>query len=193
MVSKEAFMAQAGDELISPVGERLLFCKTARDTNGELLEIEAYYLAHSSPPPEHYHPNQEERFQVISGEIRAKIGKQVSTYQAGDEFIVPAGVPHWMHNVSDEEGHVIWQTRPALKTEDFFETIWGLARDGKTNAAGVPNLLQVAVIAQEYESEFRLTKPPYGVQKVLFSVLAPIGRLLGYKAKYAKYSGSEAE
>lgn len=39
-------MAQAGDELISPVGERLLFCKTARDTNGELLEMEALATYH---------------------------------------------------------------------------------------------------------------------------------------------------
>lgn len=65
-----------------------------------------------------------------------------------------------MHNESDEEGHVIWQTRPAMKTEQFFETLWGLARDGKVNAQGVPNLLQVAVIGREYNREFRLKKHP---------------------------------
>ena len=36
-----------------------------------------------------------------------------------------------------------------------------------------------------------LTKPPLLVQKVMFGVLAPVGRLLGYKAHYPKYSGLE--
>jgi hypothetical protein len=37
------------------------------------------------------------------------------------------------------------QTRPAGKTEAFFELVWGLARDGKVNQNGRPNLLQSAV------------------------------------------------
>lgn len=32
---------------------------------------------------------------------------------------------------------------------------------------------------QEYSEEFRLGKPPAGVQRVVFGLLAPIGRLLG--------------
>ena len=79
---------------------------------------------------------------------------------------------------------VNWQTRPAMKTEEFFESIWGLARDGKTNEKGVPNLLQVAVIASEYADEIRLASPPWPVQRVLFAALAPVGRLLGYRARH---------
>jgi quercetin dioxygenase-like cupin family protein len=182
-------MAKAGDELVSPIGERLIFRQTARDTNGELLAMEAVYRPHSSPPPEHYHPYQEECFQVLQGEIRAKIDDQERTYKPGDEFIIPPGIHHWMHNTSDDEGCVIWQTRPALKTELFLETLWGLARDGKTNANGIPNILQVAVIAQDYVREFRLAQPPYGLQKVLFAILAPLGRWMGYQARYERYSG----
>jgi hypothetical protein len=47
----------------------------------------------------------------------------------------------------------------------------------------------MAVIAQEYEEEFRLAKPPWLIQKVLFGVLGPLARLLGYRAAYPKYSG----
>jgi hypothetical protein len=35
------------------------------------------------------------------------------------------------------------------------------------------------VIAREYENEFRLTRPPFAVQKLLFVVLAPLGKMLG--------------
>ena len=79
---------------------------------------------------------------------------------------------------------VNWQTRPALKTETFFETISGLSREGKAGGKGTPNLLQAAVIAQAYAEEFRLARPPWPVQRVLFAVLAPLGRLLGYRASY---------
>ena len=37
------------------------------------------------------------------------------------------------------------ELRPALDTETFFETFFGLGRDGKTNARGIPGLLQIAV------------------------------------------------
>ena len=37
------------------------------------------------------------------------------------------------------------ELRPALNSETFFETLYGLARDGKTDENGVPNFLQQAV------------------------------------------------
>jgi hypothetical protein len=83
------------------------------------------------------------------------------------------------------------QLADAARDEDgrVFETIWGLAKDGKTNEGGVPNLLQVAVIAREHADEYRLVRPPWPVQRALFAVLAPAGRLLGYMARYPGYGG----
>jgi hypothetical protein len=89
-----------------------------------------------------------------------------------------------MWNGGEAEAHLLWQTRPALHTDAFFEIMWGLAQDGKTNKAGVPNLLQVAVIMQHYRQEFRLVNPPLIVQKIIFTLLAPIGKLCGYRATY---------
>lgn len=181
-------MAKPGDELINLKGERLRFVQTAGSTRGELLEIEVSYSPNSSTPPQHYHPFQEERFEVMAGAFQTIIGDEVRTYQAGEKFVVPPGARHTMHNVSDENGRLKWQIRPALDTETFFETMWGLARDGKTNASGVPNILQVAVIGQAYSREFRLARPPYPILRVVFAMLAPIAKLMGYRSKYAQYS-----
>ena len=41
--------------------------------------------------------------------------------------------------------------RPALNTEAFFETMYGLARDGKLGESGAPFLLQTAIISSTYE------------------------------------------
>lgn len=63
----------------------------------------------------------------------------------------------------------------------------GLAQDGKTNARGMPNLLQAALFAQEFEDVMYFTRPPRPVQKLLFAVLAPVARALGYKGSYPEY------
>ncbi len=80
-----------------------------------------------------------------------------------------------------------WQIRPALDSEYLFETATGLANAGKTGANGTPNLLQSALLMNRYAREFRLVKPPYPVQRVLFGVLAPLGRLLGMRGWYREY------
>jgi quercetin dioxygenase-like cupin family protein len=73
-------MARAGDEFIRPNGERLAFRKTSRETNGELLEMEMVYSSNSSKPPSHYHPTQEEHFEILSGTIFTEIGGQTGSY-----------------------------------------------------------------------------------------------------------------
>ncbi|MBK8900553.1 MAG: cupin domain-containing protein [Anaerolineaceae bacterium] len=185
-------MRNKPNEFARSDGNRLIFRQTGGDTQGKLLEMEAVYPPHSPKPPAHYHPYQEEQFQVLAGTFHAQIGDEEKTFVTGDTFSVPANTHHWMHNVSDTEGRLLWQVRPALQTQAFFETMWGLAADGKTNPQGVPNLLQLAVILRAYAAEFRPSSPPYLVQRLLFGFLAPIGRLLGYRARYDKYSSRQS-
>ena len=178
-------MVEAGDALENPVsGQHLIVRNAARDTGGELLEVEAVYTKPTpSRPPAHYHPRQEERFEVLDGKLNVLVDGQERTLEEGEVLTVAPGVPHQMW-AAEAGVRVNWQTRPALKTESFFETVWGLAKDGKVNDKGVPSLLRAALIAREYEDEFRLASPPWAVQRLLFGSLAPIGRLLGYRAEY---------
>ena len=178
-------MASAGEVTENPVsGQRLIFRKTARDTAGELLEVESVYTKPTpSRPPAHFHPRQEERFEVLSGNLIANVDGEERALAKVELLVIPPGTPHAMW--AEESGtRVNWQTLPALNTEAFFETLWGLAKDGKTNEKGVPNLLRVALIAREYEAEFRLASPPWVVQRVLFGLLAPVGRLRRYETRY---------
>jgi hypothetical protein len=79
--------------------------------------------------------------------------------------------------------------RPALDTETFFETLFGLARDGKTNKQGIPDLPQIAVAYRDLgDSCPRLTRPPRLVQDAVFALVAPVGRMLGKRGVYARYS-----
>jgi quercetin dioxygenase-like cupin family protein len=186
-------MARKGEILDNPVtGQRIIFRQTSDETGGALLEVESVYTKPTpSRPPTHYHPGQEERFEVLAGELRVLIRGEGKTLGEGEILLIPPGTPHSMWAESDGV-HVSWQTRPALQTETFFETISGLSQSGKTGGKGTPNLLQAAVIAQAYSGEFRLARPPWPVQRIIFAVLAPLGRLLGYRASYPEYTLSEA-
>jgi quercetin dioxygenase-like cupin family protein len=166
-----------GHEVLDADGYGLIFRHTAGTTNGQLMEMDAFYKPHSQPPPSHYHPRQTEHFQVMSGRFRVVIDGQATSYGAGDSFEVPAGVIHAMHNESGEKGHLIWQTRPALRSEEFFAALWTLELLSPAGGRGLKQLLRLAVLFDEYRAEVRLSGGPAAILRLL----APIGRLLRVK------------
>ena len=185
-------MATAGDVIESPVhGHRFRFLRTARDTDGELLELHSFYEPRGYVGVYHLHLRQEERTEVISGTLSGRVAGEEVALGPGRSLVVPAGTPHDWWNGGDEEAHVRVQFRPALDIETFFETIFGLARDGKLDGKGALGVLQGVVLLKEYE--MYLSGPPLPVQRALFAMLAPVGRLLGYEARYVRYSGPRVQ
>ncbi|MHA4809702.1 cupin domain-containing protein [Flavitalea flava] len=182
-------MAYKNKIISNPVTKQdIHFLQTSRDTEGRLLEMEATYHGRSKEPVAHYHPFQEEDFRVITGELTVKInGKDRQTLKAGDRLHIPSNQVHSMWNAGTEKTIVNWQVRPAMDTENLLETMTGLAVDGKTNESGMPPILQIALTAGRFGRVLRLSKPPFLVQKVLFSLLKPIAYLSGYKPVYKKY------
>lgn len=178
-------MARAGDVIEHLTGERFEFQKTAEDTGGESLRIEALVEPRGFAAAEHVHPKQEERFEILSGTLRYRVEGVEREAGAGEELIIPRGVTHVWENGSDEDLHMIIEFRPALRSEEFFESYFGLGQDGKTDPkTGLPNLVRMAVLLHEFRGEIHLAKPPLLVQRILFGALAFIGRLLGYEARY---------
>ena len=116
-------MAHAGQEIHGPGGYRLRLIRTAAETDGELLEMEATYAGTRALPPEHFHPRQVERFEVLEGTVRAIVDGDERRYGPGETFEVPAGTPHQM--TADEPSRMLWQVRPALRTAEFFERLYG--------------------------------------------------------------------
>jgi quercetin dioxygenase-like cupin family protein len=179
-------MITSGDVLEHPITqEKIVFRKTARDTGGELLQGDLYLQPGAFVAAEHIHPLQEERFEVISGTLRGRVAGKDLASGPGETVVVPKGTPHVWWNSGDDELHVLVEIRPALRIETFFETFFGLAQDGKVNPkTGLPNPFQLALIMRTYRNELVLARPPGLVQTLLFALLAPIGRLLGYKGEY---------
>lgn len=180
--------------LVHPVtGERIVFRKRARDTAGELMEMNLYLAPSGFIAAPHVHPNQEERFEIFGAAVMFKVRGKARLYQPGETVVVPPGTPHTWWNPSEHEAATLIQFRPALDTETFFETFFGLAADGKVSPNGMPNPLQTAVLARAYRREMQLAPPAQWVLGPLAMLLAPLGRALGYRARYEKYSGRPRE
>jgi len=181
-------MARAGDVFeIARTGERFVFRKRPRDTNGELLEID--FFVKQFAPRRHVHALVEERVEVISGKARVRVGRKEWSAGPGETVVFPPGVGHTFWAEGDEMLHFRCEVRPPMQMETLFETIFGLYKDGKTNKNGVPNLLQNLVLAHKHDAF--LPGPPIAVQRAFLVVAAPIARLFGYRARYEKYSGPE--
>jgi len=176
--------------LIHPVtGERIVFRRRSRDTGGELLEMSLYLAPGGFIAAAHVHPNQEERFEVEGAPVMFRVAGKERLYQPGEIAVVPAGVPHVWWNPSEQEAATLVQFRPALDTETFFETFFGLAGDGKVGKSGLPNPLQMMVLARAYHREMALPRPAQSILGPIAMLIAPLGRAAGYRGRYDKYSG----
>jgi mannose-6-phosphate isomerase-like protein (cupin superfamily) len=113
-------MARAGDAVENPVtGERVVFVRTAADTNGELLEMEDVWTRAEHATAPHVHPGMEETWEVMSGRARFRIGDEERIAGPGDVVVAPPGVRHQAWNESGGETRLRITMRPALRWEEF--------------------------------------------------------------------------
>jgi quercetin dioxygenase-like cupin family protein len=177
----DLLMAKPGDVIENKlVGDRIVFLQTARETNGQLLEMDCFVRPGGEGTPEHIHPHQEERFIVVTGAFTIRIDGKETTLGPGQECSVPVGILHSWRNQSDGEVHVRIELRPAGRMEGFLEAIYGLAHDDKLPPQSLSSLLQLGVVLSEFHDADIVQMVPLPVQKLL----GFIGRLLGYKGNY---------
>jgi len=114
-------------EIVSrATGERIVFRRTAQETDGALLEMDDFWPRAEHQTPEHIHPAMEERWEVIAGKVRFEIGGATKTVGPGDTIVAPPGTPHSARNVGPEPAHLRIQMRPALRWQEFVERLFTL-------------------------------------------------------------------
>lgn len=188
-------MANAGQVIEHPVtGERITFLETAADTGGELLRFELAIAPHGFVAATHVHPGQQERFEVRSGRISMKHGRGERVIGAGEIVEVPAGTTHGWGNPFAEPAVVDVEFRPALDTESFFESFFGLASDGRVHPrSGMPQGLQLMALAREFRHEMALPPPAGKIVGIVSALLAPLARRRGYRGRYERATEASEE
>ena len=171
-------MAYTGQTISNAAsGERITFRQTAADTRGELLAIDLELPAgRRVPGGQHIHAKQEERFEVVTGTMRFRMGSTRVVAGPGEVVVVPAGQRHDFANVGDDDALVRVEVRPALRMEQLFETAVGLAEAGRTMLGGIPRPLDLALFTEEFEDEVQAAFPPRWLQRAVLVPLAWVAR-----------------
>ena len=179
-------MAFTGQTISNPVsGEQITFLQTAADTAGELLEFELALSPDGHVPGAHVHPEQEERFHVLEGTMKFRMGLRRIVAEAGDTVVVPAGRVHRFANGGDSTARCRVEVVPALDMEQLLETTVELALEGNVTRKGMPKPLHLALFVRRFAREVRAPFPPAWMVRALMAPLAALAPRRGHAERYA--------
>ncbi len=175
---------RTGNVYVNPVTlERAAVLVSAEDSRGAFTRSELWAPPGAHPAAPHVHPGQTEVFEVLEGRLGVRHGTDVGSVGPGERVEVRPGA---VHDWWPEGGpaRVLVEVRPAGRFEDAIMTSWGLAAAGRTNARGVPGLLQLALLGEEWDDTLRFASPPRWVQRAAAALLGPLARRRGLRGAY---------
>jgi mannose-6-phosphate isomerase-like protein (cupin superfamily) len=148
----------------------------------EALILEGTWAPAGDPPPKHYHPDQDEHFEVLEGTLRTRVDGAERDLAPGETIEIPRGTTHQMWNPGGEPVRAIWRTTPGGRTEQWFAAIDRLHREGRVGGDGMPGPLAFSVLLTEYDDVFRLAVPAQPIVRGALAGLSVVGRARGYDA-----------
>ena len=131
--------------VLNVIGDNQNIKLTGKDTNGQFTLIEQ----NNEPGigiPLHVHENEDEVFQVLTGQVEMTIGDNTTTLNAGDIIFCPKGIPHAWRVVGEEKARAMLSIFPA-GLENMFEELAQMP-------AGPPDLDKLAEICGKYNLKF---------------------------------------
>lgn len=135
-------------------------------------------------PPEHYHEQSTEQFAVVAGDVTFRIDGRCERVTAGETITVDPSERHTFSIGGDELCYMLVDIGSPGRLRQVLPTLGGLLHDEEMDA---DNPLQQAVIARRLSGNTVFTERDPNITQPLSAVLAPIARLRGYQAAYAKY------
>jgi mannose-6-phosphate isomerase-like protein (cupin superfamily) len=168
------------------IGDTVTFIKTAAETNNEYLLVEVE-LAPGGGTGLHYHTTFIEHFEPVKGILGVQVDKEELMVHPGETYTIRKKVIHRFFN-PDPLNSITFKVKitPARYFEWTLRVIYGLARDGKVNAKGLPkNIWHLALMLDKGETY--IPAIPYFLQRAVFGFLAWIGRMLGKQRELDQY------
>ncbi|MED1791379.1 cupin domain-containing protein [Brevibacillus nitrificans] len=101
-------------------GEQMAIRIHSRQVNGALTVMEARVPGFSGPP-QHFHKEREEVFEILEGTFRFQCGDEVFDAKPGTSVVVPRGVPHAWANIGKEIGRILFTFIPGGIDEFFVQ------------------------------------------------------------------------
>jgi quercetin dioxygenase-like cupin family protein len=150
-----------------------------RSSTLEAFEVEGTWGPRGEPPPAHFHPAQDERFEVLAGALRARVDEQEHELTVGDVLEIPRDAVHQMWNEGDEPARAVWRTTPGGRTREWFAALDELQRSGRVDRKGLPSPLAFGALLRTYPDVIRLAGPRWLTGPAVW-LIGTAGRLRGY-------------
>ena len=175
--------AAAGRVIINPISrEHIVIRQSGAQTGGRVLSFDLYLPPGAHVPARHVHPMQEERFTVVAGQMRFRLGRfgrRSILAHPGDTVRVPAGTAHWFGNAGPDVAHALVEARPALRMEEMFETAATMRVTRLIPGAPMPRLSDLALFLSEFQRELAVPEVPARLVRITLAPLAWLGRRRG--------------
>jgi quercetin dioxygenase-like cupin family protein len=150
-----------------PTGETFIFDDDWNAPDGRVRQLE-YVLKSKCAVPPHFHPDTAQSFEVISGTLHIRVNGQTRVLGPGETTRTGVGDIHAQWNEGPDPVRVVEAYDPPLDIEPFFT--------GLAHAIGSRNPLKIAVFFADFSA---VSRPGNAPLKLLTTVMAPLGRLVG--------------
>jgi hypothetical protein len=185
---KEFASSRRGQVFTNPVtGERAVLLTDPETHPDRVLVAQSFVRPGGRVAAPHVHPGPRSAFtcwRLGSGSRSAGRTGHSAPVSRGRSRL---GTLHDWWQIGAEEAQVLVEVTPDERFVRLVATTFGLARDGRVDARGLPHVLQAAVSMTAYRDTIVFASPPRLVQRLLFGGLAPLGRLLGKQPVYPEY------
>jgi quercetin dioxygenase-like cupin family protein len=174
-----------GGVIYNPIsGERIIIRENGAQNGGALMTFDHFMPPGGHVPARHVHPIQEERFTVVEGQMRFRLGRRTSIIaNPGDTVVVPAGTAHWFGNAGTGISHAFVEVRPALRMAELFETAASMDPARQFLGLQVPRLTDLALFMMEFRRELAVPDVPAFLVRALLAPLAWLGRRRGHTVR----------
>jgi quercetin dioxygenase-like cupin family protein len=184
-------VAAGPDVIVNPLsGEQITVRATAADTGGSVLEWELLLAPGGRVPSSHSHPEQEERFCVLDGQMRFRVGGRRITAGPGEEVLVPPGTVHHFANAGPRPARVAVQTRPALSMQELLSTAAAMAQAQHAASRRLPSPVDLALFMRDFEREVRAPYLPAALVRAVTRPAAWLAARCGADARYRRLRGA---
>jgi quercetin dioxygenase-like cupin family protein len=152
-------------------GERIVIRQSGTDTNGQLLAFDLFLQPGAHVPAPHSHPRQEERFTVLDGRVRFRLGARSLVVGPGMTVSVPPGTTHWFGNQGTGVATLRVEVRPALRMQQLLEIS---VRGSTKHEQWWSRLTALALIPLDFRSELGV---PFVPARLMTAILTPLAWL----------------
>jgi quercetin dioxygenase-like cupin family protein len=169
--------AAGGHVIDNPIsGERIVIHQSGADTRGRLLAFDLFLPPGGHVPAAHAHPVQEERFTVVAGQLRFRVGRRTILASPGETITVAPGTAHWFGNTAPTTTVAHVEIRPALRMEELLQRSGAIGAGRSWPGIAVPRLPDLALVLLEFERELAVPQLPAFLVRLCLLPLAWLAR-----------------